>query len=91
MPINDILFLVGIVFAFVAFAAALAWGDHQTRLVSRPKKEAAHAIKPGGHTSLVLVETTGQHDRVNELGSTCNVSGVDKVTIQAPSRTQQTM
>jgi hypothetical protein len=31
MPIHDTLTIGGIVFAFVAFALFLAWGDYRTR------------------------------------------------------------
>jgi hypothetical protein len=31
MPIHDALIIAGIVFAFIAFAIILAWGDYQTR------------------------------------------------------------
>lgn len=35
MPMADVIVLAGIVFAFVAFAAALAWADYQTRRAAR--------------------------------------------------------
>jgi hypothetical protein len=84
MPITDILFLVGIIFAFVAFAAALAWGDYRTRSISGPKKEVVGAINPGGRASLVLAKTTSQNDRAN------NMSAADKVTHRIPSGPEQT-
>jgi multisubunit Na+/H+ antiporter MnhC subunit len=36
MPLPDILILTGIVVAFVAFAATVAYGDYQTRHLERP-------------------------------------------------------
>jgi hypothetical protein len=62
MPIYDILCLVGIISAFVAFGVALAWGDYQTRSIDRSSKEAADAASSGGRASLVLVETTDRTD-----------------------------
>jgi hypothetical protein len=35
MPVHDALIIGGIVFAFVLFAAVLAWGDHQTRSMTK--------------------------------------------------------
>lgn len=41
MPITDVFILSVIVFAFVAFAVVLAWGDHQTREIARASRERA--------------------------------------------------
>lgn len=41
MPITDIVILCVITFAFVAFAAALAWGDQQTREIARASRQRA--------------------------------------------------
>jgi hypothetical protein len=43
MPIANMLILTGIVLAFVFFAAVFAWGDYQTRLVSRDAGQHARA------------------------------------------------
>jgi hypothetical protein len=43
MPIANMLILTGIVLAFVFFAAILAWGDYQTRLVNRDLGQEARA------------------------------------------------
>ena len=80
MPFTDILFLVGIIFAFVAFAAALAWGDYRTRSISGPKEQVVRAINPGGRASLALVKTTSQNDRTKDWDSADNMSAADKVT-----------
>ncbi len=74
MPITDILFLVGIIFAFLAFAAALVWGDYRTRSISGPKKKVTRAINPGGRASLALVKTKSQNDRLKDWGGTDNMS-----------------
>ncbi|HTV37523.1 MAG TPA: hypothetical protein VMF12_13905 [Xanthobacteraceae bacterium] len=39
MPITDIVIVCVITFAFVIFAAALAWGDHQTREIARASRQ----------------------------------------------------
>jgi len=41
MPITDIVIISIITFAFIAFAAVLAWGDHQTREIARASRERA--------------------------------------------------
>jgi len=41
MPITDIAIVSVIVLAFIAFAAVLAWGDHQTRDIARASRERA--------------------------------------------------
>jgi hypothetical protein len=41
MPITDIIVLSVIVFAFLAFAAVLAWGDYQTKEIARLSRERA--------------------------------------------------
>lgn len=41
MPITDILVLAVIIAAFVAFGATLAWGDHQTRDITRESRRKA--------------------------------------------------
>ena len=43
MPIANMLILSGIVLAFVFFAAVLAWGDYQTRHLSRDAGQRARA------------------------------------------------
>jgi hypothetical protein len=43
MPVTDIVILSIIVFAFLVFAVALAWGDHQTRQIARASRERAPA------------------------------------------------
>lgn len=43
MPITDVLILSLIIFAFVAFAAVLAWGDHQTRDIAKASRARALA------------------------------------------------
>jgi hypothetical protein len=41
MPITDIIMLCVITSAFVIFAAALAWGDQQTREIARESRQRA--------------------------------------------------
>lgn len=41
MSTADILILAGIIFAFVAFAVILAWGDYQTLEISRKSRARA--------------------------------------------------
>ena len=41
MPITDIVIVSIIILAFVTFAVALAWGDHQTREIARASRERA--------------------------------------------------
>jgi hypothetical protein len=91
MPITDILLLVGIIFAFVTFAAALAWGDYRTKSVSRPKEEFVRAIRPDGRASLMVVKTAIQNDRLKDRGSTRNVAAADKVTQRTLPGTEQTL
>jgi hypothetical protein len=43
MPIADIAILSLIIFAFVAFAVVLAWGDHQTRDIAAASRARALA------------------------------------------------
>jgi len=43
MPITDIIILALIIFCFVAFAAVLAWGDHQTRDIAKASRARALA------------------------------------------------
>ena len=43
MPMTDMLILSLIIFAFVAFAAVLAWGDHQTRDIAKTSRARALA------------------------------------------------
>ena len=45
MPMADIAILSLIVFAFVAFAAVLAWGDHQTREIAKASRARALAAR----------------------------------------------
>ena len=48
MPITDAIIVAAIVAAFIVFAVVLAWGEYQTRHLSRPlAQEAAPATKPG--------------------------------------------
>jgi hypothetical protein len=35
MPITSILIIAGVILMFIVFAAALAWGEYQTRHVGR--------------------------------------------------------
>jgi hypothetical protein len=41
MPITDIIIVSIIILAFVTFAVALAWGDHQTREIAQASRERA--------------------------------------------------
>jgi hypothetical protein len=41
MPITDIIIVSIIILAFITFAVALAWGDHQTREIARASRERA--------------------------------------------------
>jgi hypothetical protein len=43
MSIGDIAILSLIIFAFVAFAVVLAWGDHQTREIAEASRARALA------------------------------------------------
>jgi len=53
MSIIGIICLVGIVGAFVLFAAVLAWGDYQTRHVTRPiRKEQQRQGTNAGYAVL---------------------------------------
>jgi hypothetical protein len=64
MPITDIIILASIIFYFVAFAAVVAWGDHQTRDITKASRTRALAgtrapapdRKPSPKSSLRLVE-----------------------------------
>jgi hypothetical protein len=64
MPITDIIILALIIFYFVAFAVVLAWGDHQTRDITKASRARALAgtrapapdRKPTPKSSLRLVE-----------------------------------
>ena len=48
MPITDAVIVAAIVAAFIVFAVVLAWGEYQTRHLSRPLAHAAApATKPG--------------------------------------------
>ena len=89
MPITDIFFVGGIIFAFVAFGAALAWGDYQTRFISGPKREDVRATNPGDRRPLVLVSTTNQNDSPQRLGHADNKPSAEKVTHRTPPRTEQ--
>jgi len=53
MSTADILILAGIIFAFVAFAMILAWGDYQTLDIARKSRERAlsGATDNSGHAS----------------------------------------
>jgi hypothetical protein len=50
MPITDVVILALIVFAFVAFAVVLAWGDRQTHEIAKASRARAlagtHAAAP---------------------------------------------
>jgi hypothetical protein len=41
MPITDAIIVAAIVAAFIVFAVVLAWGEYQTRHLSRPLAQAA--------------------------------------------------
>jgi len=41
MPITDAVIVAAIVAAFIVFAVVLAWGEYQTRHLSRPLAQAA--------------------------------------------------
>jgi hypothetical protein len=43
MPIADAIVVAAIVAAFIIFAVVLAWGEYQTRQLSRPLAQAAAA------------------------------------------------
>jgi hypothetical protein len=90
MPITDITVLVGIVFAFVAFTAALAWGDYRTRSISHPRNEIVRVINPEGQASLALVKTSNQNDRIKDWDSADNLSAAEKVTNRMLPEQQQT-
>lgn len=71
MPITDIIILALIIFSFVAFAAVLAWGDHQTRDIAKASRARALAgmrapppdRKPTLKSSLRLVEEEKKPER----------------------------
>ena len=71
MPTTDILILALIIFSFVAFAAVLAWGDHQTRDIAKASRARALAgtraavpdRKPAAASGLRLVEETKKPER----------------------------
>ena len=46
MPITDVLLLSFFIFAFVAFGAALAWGDYQTHDIAQKSRASALAGTP---------------------------------------------
>jgi len=47
MPNADVLMLATIIFAFVAFAVVLAWGEHQTRQLSASvRPNTTSGVKP---------------------------------------------
>lgn len=48
MSITDIVFLCGICGGFVVFATILAWGDHQTRNMSRDRTQKPQVAAPPG-------------------------------------------
>ena len=41
MPITSIVVVSAVIFAFVAFTVVLAWGDHQTREITRESRRRA--------------------------------------------------
>ena len=41
MPITDVIVISVVIFAFIAFAVVLAWGDYQTREIARASRERA--------------------------------------------------
>jgi hypothetical protein len=45
MPLVEILVLMGIVAAFSAFGIVLAWGEYQTRHLSRMRAEAEPKVQ----------------------------------------------
>jgi hypothetical protein len=47
MPIGDVIFLTAVIIAFVSFAIALGWGQHQTRGIGKwPDPKDVWAILP---------------------------------------------
>ena len=46
MPLINIVFLCIIIFAFIAFAVTLFWGDMQTRTLPKNAKEEARRPAP---------------------------------------------
>lgn len=43
MPITDAIIVAAIVAAFIVFAIVLAWGEYQTRHLSRPDRSGGSA------------------------------------------------
>ncbi|MFY9895773.1 MAG: hypothetical protein WAK63_16775 [Xanthobacteraceae bacterium] len=48
MPITDAVIVAAIVAAFIVFAVVLAWGEYQTRHLSRPLAQAAAPATKAG-------------------------------------------
>lgn len=71
MPITDIVVLAFIIVAFLGFGAVLAWGDHQTRDITKESRAQALAgtpasapdLKPTAESQLRLVEEKKEPER----------------------------
>ena len=70
MPITDIIILSLIVFAFLAFAVTLAWGDYQTKEIARLSRERAlfgsdgHAVALKHSVKAEKAEQGGRQQRL---------------------------
>jgi hypothetical protein len=42
MPITDAIIVAAIIFAFIVFGIVLAWGEYQTRHLSRPDRPSGN-------------------------------------------------
>jgi len=61
MPITDAVIVAAIVAAFIVFAVVLAWGEYQTRHLSRPLAQAAAPVtKPGPMETVQAPTAPGQ-------------------------------
>ena len=61
MPITDAVIVAAIVAALIVFAVVLAWGEYQTRHLSRPLTQAAApATKPGPIATVQATAVPGQ-------------------------------
>jgi hypothetical protein len=80
MPITDILFLVGTICAFAAFAGVLAWGDYRTRSIGRPNERTFRPAELESHVSSVSAKTIGQNDRPKHGFIACSGSATDLAT-----------
>jgi hypothetical protein len=60
-PSTDAIIVAAIVAAFIIFAVVLAWGEYQTRHLSRPLTQAAAAAtKPGPIATVQAPTAPGQ-------------------------------